>query len=329
MVIYGHSAALTGNPVYGVLGNQISTIGVKIFFVTSGFLITRSWVSDPCVQRFALRRILRIMPGLACICVVTLLVLGPAFTQLPLSAYFLNGGTWHYLWNIALYPVYNLPGVFADTKYPVAVNGSLWSLPAEVLMYIMTPFVIGRGQAAGRLAIMLFAAIFAAIGIYYLRIVSITVPHVVYGTNLISLLDVASYFQIGAVYAVFRLERYGRPVLSLFLLIAASWLVRSMAAPAAPVAELVLLILLPFAVVSIGCLHLQWIEKPLARGDVSYGLYLYGFPVQQALMAISGNAYGTNKEFMLALPITFVFAVLSWILVERYALQWKPGRRSA
>ncbi len=327
MVIYGHSAALTGSAVYGVLGNSLSTIGVKIFFVTSGFLITRSWIFDPSVTRFVMRRMLRIMPGLACVVLVTLLVLGPVFTKLSLSAYFADAGTWRYLWNVALYPIYNLPGVFAQTKYPVAVNGSLWSLPAEVLMYILTPFVLGRGQMGGRIAILLSAVSFAAAGIYYLRIVSVTPQPVIYGTSLISVLDVAAYFQIGAVYAVFRLERYGRPLLSLAMLIVAAWLVRLMPASSAPLAEFLLLLLLPFAVISIGCQRLRWIEKPLALGDVSYGLYLYGFPIQQALMAFSGNAYDTRDEFLLTLPLTFVCAVLSWLLIERYALIWKPRKR--
>src|ERR1700752_3329146 len=65
LVLYGHAFPLAGQPAPGFLGNHIQTVGVKIFFVISGYLITKSWLNDPSLPRFAKKRFLRIFPGLA------------------------------------------------------------------------------------------------------------------------------------------------------------------------------------------------------------------------------------------------------------------------
>jgi peptidoglycan/LPS O-acetylase OafA/YrhL len=143
-------------------------------------------------------------------------------------------------------------------------------------------------------------------------------------------LDVAAYFQVGALFAVFGLERYGRPLMALTLLAVAAGLGALMDTGGdSAIAELLLLMALPFATISVGWQHLGWLERPLASGDYSYGLYLYGFPVQQGLMAASGNALSGWQAFALTLPITSACAVFSWFVIERRALAWKPQGRSA
>lgn len=96
LVIWGHAYPLTGHVAPGLFGNGVHTLGVKIFFVISGFLITGSWMSDPHVARYARKRALRIMPGLVAICVLTAIALGPAVTSLPLAGYFRSRETWLY-----------------------------------------------------------------------------------------------------------------------------------------------------------------------------------------------------------------------------------------
>src|SRR5690606_11509196 len=98
------------------------------------------WWSDPHLGRFLMRRGLRLFPALIVLLALTVLVLGAMLTTLPLKEYATNGSTVRYfLYNAVLYPVYGLPGVFPDNPYPNAVNGSLWSLPVEVSMYLLLP----------------------------------------------------------------------------------------------------------------------------------------------------------------------------------------------
>jgi peptidoglycan/LPS O-acetylase OafA/YrhL len=157
LVIFGHSYPLTGVAGPGLAANGVATIGVKIFFVVSGYLIAQSWLRDPNLPRFLIRRCLRIFPALIVLIFVTTFIVGPLLSRLPASEYFTHPETYNYLQNILLYINYFLPGVFEKNIYPNAVNGSLWSLPAEFSMYILTPFLIAG--ATVRWARAVFAAV--------------------------------------------------------------------------------------------------------------------------------------------------------------------------
>lgn len=56
-------------------------------------------------------------------------------------------------------------------------------------------------------------------------------------------------------------------------------------------------------------------------GDISYGVYIYGFVVQQTLM----NYFSLNpyQLMIFALSITYIFAYISWHLIEKRALEYK------
>jgi len=329
MVLWAHAYALTGGAPPGWYGNTVGTMGVKIFFIISGLMITRSWLADPRLHAFAMRRILRIIPALALVVLLSTFVLGPIFTTLSLHDYLLAHGTRLYLWNIALYPVYSLPGMFAGLPYPSVINGSLWSLPAEMAMYIATPFVIGRSAVHARCSIAIFFVVSAIAGVYFVRFVTIAPMPVFYGTGLPSVLEMAPYFQIGALYAVFGLHRFGRPVFSvfLFMVVAAGLQAVSDKVNAYAVGEILLMVTLPYMVISVGGVRIGGaFGRLLERGDVSYGMYLYGFPVQQTIAALWPGQIGAMGNLALTLPITFVFAVFSWKTVEQTALRLKPGR---
>jgi peptidoglycan/LPS O-acetylase OafA/YrhL len=317
MVIFGHSYPLTGHVAsFGLLGNGVHTIGVKIFFVISGYLITRSWQSDPHLGRFWLKRALRIMPGLITICLLTVLVAGPLITHFPVFDYFSNRGTFFYLWNVALYPIYALPGVFTDNIYPVAVNGSLWSLPIEVAMYCGVPILIGHYRSSARFLIPVAALGLLAASIYFVRIAPPTSPPIVWGSSLISALDVAYYFYAGATMAVLRLDRFCNIWLALTIFCASNWLFTG-----AISAEIALAVALPYLSISVGKAKNTFLKR-LDGHDYSYGLYLYGFPVQQMVVHFMG-AQSALFNTTVSLPIALFFAVLSWREIERRALMLK------
>ncbi len=269
LVIFGHAFRLTGEEGTAFAYSGLATTGVKIFFVISGYLVAASWLRDPHLGRFLQRRFLRIMPGLAAVVVLTAFVFGPVLTSLPLGVYFADPRTWFYLTNIAFYPADQLPGVFTANAAPNEVNGSLWSLPAEISMYLLLPIAAGISFALTR-AYRLFAI--AAI-VFVLVAVFVVVPApefrnwLVYGTRVWAWFSVAAFFFIGACYTLCRWDRFLNRGVALVLLMAL------IVIPAPPVfAELLLVAALPYIVLSFGTAPAPLGGALTRHGDYSYGL---------------------------------------------------------
>jgi peptidoglycan/LPS O-acetylase OafA/YrhL len=129
LVLVSHCYALSGrdDPITSATATTLGTIGVLMFFAMSGFLISKSWTDQPAVFPFAVKRALRLIPGLAVAVVLTALVLGPLVTTLSPSGYFTSLTTYVYTIRSAFLVTFagTLPGVFTDNVYPNAVNGSL------------------------------------------------------------------------------------------------------------------------------------------------------------------------------------------------------------
>jgi hypothetical protein len=83
-------------------------------------------------------------------------------------------------------------------------------------------------------------------------------------------------------------------------------------------------ILLPVSigcfVLALGSLQWAWLVRLRLKWDVSYGFYLYGWPIQKLLL-LEWSALNPWALFAFALPLTAVVAVLSWLTVERPSLQ--------
>lgn len=321
LVIFGHAFRLTGEEGAALALSGLATIGVKIFFVISGYLVAASWLRDPHPCRFLQRRFLRIMPGLAAVVVITAFVFGPVLTSLPLRAYLADPQTWFYLSNIAFYPADTLPGVFTANVAPNEVNGSLWSLPPEFSMYLLLPVAAGISYALTR-GYRVFAV--AAV-VFVLIAVLVVVPApefrqwLVYGTRVWAWFSVAAFFFAGACYLLCGWDRFlhrGVAVVLLMTLIAI---------PVPPVfSELLLVAVLPYVVLAFGTAPAPFGGALTRHGDYSYGLYLYAFPAQQALVAAFGTPGGALANFAMATIIAGGFAVLSWHYIERPALRAKP-----
>jgi peptidoglycan/LPS O-acetylase OafA/YrhL len=319
LVIYGHAFALTGVPVPGFAVNAVSTIGVKIFFSISGYLVALSWLNDPNVARFMMRRLLRLMPALIMVVLLSAFVMGPIVTRLSLAEYFGNPQTYFYLKNIALFINYYLPGVFETNIYPGAVNGSLWSLPAEFAMYLLTPVLIGiTSLLAGRAAFAVVGVIFI-VGAYWLTSIAPQFRLVIYATDVWSWLSVAPYFVMGMLYAVCRLDRFFNIYIG-----AAGLFALAIFETSAPVKEAMLLLILPYFSLSFGTGFAPALRKVTRGADLSYGLFLYGFPIEQILRLKFAAVMGPWKTFVLATVISAGLAYVSWYWIEKPALGWKP-----
>lgn len=318
MVLYAHSFVFYGKFISDFIGiNSYGGLGVEIFFIISGYLIVKSWDADPNWSRFMLKRSLRIFPALIVVVVLSVLVLGPIFTRLELVAYFTHPQLMDYFKNIALYPVYYLPGVLETARLPNAVNGSLWSLPVEFFMYLVV-LVLGVFARSSKWVYLTAAIAFAAISILWCW----GNPNVVvfYGTDIKNIFSVGVFFLAGAVFGKFKLERFitlSRVVAILLGLL--------MLAPCKDLTRVLMMLVFPFVVIAYGVASSSLGSLFNRLGDCSYGVYIYAFPVQQFLLQVFPSI-SYSLYLFLSVVISMALGFLSWHLVEKRFLDFKPKR---
>src|SRR4051794_39463760 len=174
-VVFSHSFLIAegteaSEPFVWLTRNQcvLGLMGVFVFFIISGYLVTGSFLRSPAPGRFALRRFLRIYPGLVVNVLVCAFLLGPFISTRPLTAYLADPELSDFLYKgLTLNPgPMQLPGVlFVDNSVGLLINGSLWTLRYEVMMYLLV-LLLGMARLL-RLstAVLLVALGIAAVGL--------------------------------------------------------------------------------------------------------------------------------------------------------------------
>jgi peptidoglycan/LPS O-acetylase OafA/YrhL len=320
-VVFGHAFAIMGEAPPGVWGMSISTLGLKIFFCVSGYLVTDSWERQPNVLAFLTKRALRIFPGLIAVITVSAVILGPCLTPLSLSDYFANGRFINYFRNCFLYIVYDLPGLFPHNAIPVAVNGSLWSLPVEFFCYFTVPIAALLSRKIRIAVLMGLTILCGAMGMMFL--LTYKGPQIVfYATDVAAAISVMCFFMFGAVLRLVEIRVPTRVDVALILCLVnygITGLVPSVIDP-------VLWFTLPYIVIAFGRATTPGLRMASAFGDLSYGMYLSCFPLQQVISQYLHGRITPEQSLLLVTPAAIVYALMSWHLVERPCLSLKPGR---
>ena len=318
LVIYGHGSDLVGGTDPGLWGEPLARIGLDVFFSISGFLVTTSWERDHRLSAFLAKRALRIFPGLIVCVLLSAVLLGPAVSTLPPGQYFASAGTYAYLANVALYAVQHLPGVFGALRGSGSVNGSLWSLFPEWLCYLTVPLFALLARRLRIWALLLIAMACGGAGTL-LFLVPPDRQIVLYGATLSYVLVQVPLFLMGGLFGLLRHRPglLGRSDLCLLFLTLNYGVSTWFGWWSLPVEWLTM----PYMVISFGLLSLPGLRQAGRFGDISYGLYLYAFPVQQLLLYLRP---GIQAPILVCVLITLPLAVLSWHLVEKQALRLKP-----
>lgn len=248
------------------------------------------------------------MPGLFVAILFTTLIIGPMVSTYSMSAYFSDTTTWTYaVKNIFLIPgSQTLPGVFTNNPSP-AVNGSLWTLRYELLLYALLSLFYFVPLSGKRVIIPLALALLLSSLILF-RYELITLPKTLYYVVILG-----SYFLGGAALSLFP-ELLARKKTLLLFTSAAIFLTSLFLFKK----QLEVLGILGFTVmvITFGLHYFPAINFSKYTGDISYGTYIYAYPIQQVLIVW----LHPENVFTLMLPsflLSWIAGWLSWHLVER------------
>ena len=311
-VIFAHADTVLGNTptdfIYDFLRFDYSGhVAVKLFFFLSGLVVTNSLLSKRNIFQFAVARICRIMPALAVVLGLWAFVLGPMLTTLSLNVYFSSSTAYAYFFEgILLKITYALPGVYA-TMPNSSINASIWVVPYEMFAYLWLGIFFIAGVFRFRMApvlLILFLLYETASGSS--RIFSNDMMAA--GVNKFLLC-----FAFGALLVVFK-DRLRITLPLVVGLCAAYWLSRGTMA-----AELFFYPALCITSLYISSLRLALLLKPTS--DISYGVYLWGWPAQQ-LMHLWFPDEGKIFNWVTATVLALLFGYASWHLIEKHFIRW-------
>jgi peptidoglycan/LPS O-acetylase OafA/YrhL len=312
LVIISHSWNLFGRPneIFRSLTGYATggDIAVSVFFVISGFLIYGSAVSSKTLARFLAARAVRLFPGAFVCAVFCALGVGLAYTSLDSLSYLTSWRPYRFIIeNSLLFSIqYDLPGVFQDNIHKGGVNVSLWTLPIEIKAYLIC--------AAIYFGLRSRLAVFAAAIICFVA-VSVENPVLFFAKpdTQFYFWEYAFYFFVGSTLFILRhrLVLSGWIPLVLGALYVAAW--------KTPFAPMLCKAFLPYTVLYLAfCLPKLRFAGILP--DISYGVYIYGWVVQQMV----SNQFARSQSFefcvVLSLLIATLLGLASWYLVEGPAL---------
>ncbi|XQW85356.1 acyltransferase family protein [Thalassotalea piscium] len=326
-VIVSHSYALSlGDKNLGgiknLLGISLGTIAVDVFFITSGLLVTRSLLVRTDLKFFVVSRILRIFPALI-ICVFFCATLGAYLSSFSLINYLQDPELVNFIFynsTIILTDYQELPGVFYNAPFDRSVNGSLWTLPWELRMYVV---LIGIGVVT-----------------YLLNKTKVTFPYAQVFIICIAVCSTALYFYFHFsenyhwfYYKFFRFS-------SAFFIGGGLYVLRkyiTLTLPSVLIAVSLMLLalylskttffvayifMLPYIVLCAAYLPTGKILNYNKLGDFSYGTYIYAWPIQQTL-AVTISPITPYEMMFLASIVTILLAVMSWHIIEKPTMALK------
>ncbi len=305
-------------PLMLLTNNNIdfSFIGLSIFFSISGYLIARSASISISFKNYIWKRFLRIQPLLIVVCFLSIFIIGPLFTKLSIHDFFSNVKSYTYCRNIIpLFGVqFTLPSVFINNIGETGVNGSMWTLIIEERLYLIVGLLF-LGKYWG---VKIFLTCVAVFNVIYFLHTSI------FNNNWINYLNGTQFF-----YALVFLNasclflmninfsEYAKKWQSFFFIILSLVLISLFHLP-----TYFQVLFIPALVILIA--HIKAKTNNAGKyGDLTYGIYIFSFPVQQMLVATNYCKVNPIQLFFQTLLLVVPLAFLSWHLLEKKMLLLK------
>lgn len=313
MVIYGHAYAISpqvgkDDIIHQLIGFDYSgSLAVKIFFFISGLVVTNSFFSKRNINDFVSSRFFRIWPAFTAVVIIGYLIglsistlSTPNFMeQIPFISYLLKSLTLDITWSF--------PGVFTKNNINT-FNGSLWTIIYEVGAYIVLMATM-----------VLFKYNKTAITLFCLLIIADPIILDGFILKLTTLNDEVKYlpacFSVGVLFAIYK-DNIEINLNIFFMLVLFTAILSSQDSG---LSKLMFYISLMYGVIYFSSTSLMLSLK--VKNDISYGVYLWGFPVQQIVAsAIGGYSIVYNQAASIILSL--IAGSLSWILIEKRFIRY-------
>ncbi len=328
MVVLSHAPLANGHAPREILLRFIGTatlgtVAVDGFFLLSGCLIVQSWQRTPDLLDFLKKRVLRIYPGFLMASVVSAFIVGPLAANAV--HYFAQFNLPEFLKSAFLLQQPAIPPIFSGQTWAM-VNGPMWTIIYEFRCYLLVAIWGICGLFRWKSAWLGMTIVFLGLSLAP-AFVSRTHFHGEHFLRNAYLMDdpvqtirLTTFFGVGGCFALFRERILLNP---LWALLAAVLLFACMFGDKTA----------PFGLATFGAYLLFWFAETqsplLARfrhlPDISYGVYLYGWPVEKLLVwYVPGLS--SWLVFALACVLCVPLGLASWFGIERPFLRLKPKK---
>ena len=311
-----HVAELSRNEAFASFKTFISpAVAVHSFFIISGFLIFMSFERSSSIANYFEKRFRRIAPGYIAVVVLAFILLAP-LSSLPPQSYYTSPESFKYLLaNLStlnfLHPT--LPGVFEHNPIR-AVNGALWTIKVEVLFYRSVPIIVAIGKRWEITRTLIVLAVLSALYTYAMHMLVASNP--LYEVLAHQFPAQLIFFAAGGL-LYYYLEKFKRFAAIAVLLAILGFIVQKFM-PSLPLYALSLAVIIIYLAIVF-----PYMGHIARHGDLSYGIYIWHFPLIQSFVAL--KLFDANPWFaFIALSLlVLLLSWLSWHLIEKPFLSKK------
>lgn len=321
LVVISHSYPLSGSNegsqwICQITNGQIvlAQIGLSGFFIISGYFIFQSLERSKSIFDYFKKRFLRLFPALLVALLLTILLAPLVYkSEIP---FFKNYLVYTYVPNnLSLYRFQSsIKGVFDNNAYH-AINGSLWTIRYEFSLYVaLSLLFFFRSQK--RVVVILVSFAFIIFYFLYNFYLNRLAGSTLFGLQGIHVLNLGTFFISGSLLASLQFEKikHKSVIFGLSVLIVVLSLYFNCY-------DSVKHLVFPILVILIGFIPLSFLSPFVKLGDMSYGIYIYSFPIQQTLVYFF--KINTYTLMFISVFLSIGFGYLSWHLIEKRALKYK------
>ena len=293
---------------------SLGGIAVIGFFILSGFMITQSLIHSKNIKHFVIKRLIRIFPSLIIMLFLVILLLGLLVYNGNKIRYFKSPIVWEYFGdNINLFgnTKYSIAGIFINNPYPNVINGSIWTLKHEFMIYIIL-MIFSICHILKKRKVMMSITVI----LIFIYISQINLSPILSWANNIGVIaeidqfiKLSMYFMIGSTIYLYKEKiKMNKKYFFLDCIILLTGIFLNLA-------KYVLIFTIPYILMYLGTLKIKhnWSEK---IGDFSYELYIYAFPTQQLLVYYFKDKINIYLYIFLSIACTSIIGIIMTIIVD-------------